>query len=183
MTSEEYYQKAFMLTGEQDTPFFKGICYTFGYGVIIDLQKAKNAYTEGAKQKNVKCMYGLAALLLKSKVVSDTDTAHKLFCAAFQELYRQAQLGDPISQRMVSCYYLFGDRGVSQDFLQAKNWLMQAAESGDMDAQMNLAHCYETGNVFCKNLNLALEWYAKSAIQGNQKALKKIDELRRDLNE
>lgn len=179
MNSEMYYQKAFSAVESSDTQYFKGVCYTFGYGVNIDLQKAKNAYVEGAKRNNAKCMYGLAILLLKSKVKADYEAAQDLFRDAFGELYRQARLDDPISQRMVSCYYLFGDRGVPKNLPQAKNWLLQAAENGDAEAQMNLAHCYETGNAFCKDLSLALEWYAKSAAQGNHKASEKLVELRR----
>ena len=178
MNSELYYQKAFIVTSNDDKQYFKGICYTFGYGVDKDLQKAKEAYEEGTKFKNAKCMYGLAILLMKSEIVTNIKAAQKLFCKAFGELYRQALLDDPISQRMVSCYYLFGNRGIPKNVPEAKKWLVKAAENGDAEAQMNLAHCYETGNAFQQDLNLALEWYEKSSIQGHYKASIKLDELR-----
>lgn len=179
MDTEMYYQKAFTKADGEDSQYFKGICYTFGYRVNVDLEKAKNAYAEGAKNKNAKCMYGLAILLLKSKTKADAEAAQNLFCGAFHDLYEQAQLDDPIAQRMVSCYYLFGDRGVSKNTSEAKKWLLKAAENGDSEAQMNLAHCYEMGVAFPLDLNLALEWYAKAAAQGNRKAGQKLDEMRK----
>lgn len=179
MNSEAYYQKAFTVPRDADSQYFKGICYTFGHGVSVDLEKAKSAYEEGAKNRNAKCMYGLAILLLKSTKKADAEAAHDLFCGAFHDLYEQAQLDDSIAQRMVSCYYLFGDRGVSKNISNAKKWLLKAAENGDSEAQMNLAHCYETGEVFPQDLDLALEWYTKAATQGNRKASQKLDEMRK----
>lgn len=182
MNTELFYQKAFSEDDGNDTQYYKGVCYTFGYGVDVDLDKAKASYCEGVDKKNVKCMYGLAVLLLKSKMTEDKVKANSLFSAAFKELYDQATMNDPISQRMVSCYYLFGDRGVDQNLVEAKNWLQKAAQNGDAEAQMNLAHCYEVGDVFRKDINLALKWYAKSASQGNVSSSKKVAKLRTKAN-
>ncbi len=79
---------------------------------------------------------------------------------------------------MLSCYYLFGDRGVGKDADSAINWLMASAKNGDLIAQQNLAHCYETGTILKKDVNLAIFWYNESAKQGNVVALTKIQKLR-----
>lgn len=183
MNSEMYYRAAFSIKDNLDADYFKGVCYAFGYTVPPDSTKAKAAYVEGVKNGNAKCKYGLAVLLIKSKIDSDVEAAQDLFREAFEELYKQASLDDPISQRMISCYYLFGDRGVSTDTEEAGKWLLKAAQHGDAEAQMNLAHCYETGTVFCADVGLALEWYTRSAMQGNVKASQKLAELRRNGNE
>jgi TPR repeat protein len=47
----------------------------------------------------------------------------------------------------------------------------EAAERGNSDAQCNLAHCYEFGNIVDINLEKAVEWYTKAAEQGNAFAL------------
>lgn len=179
MNSEICYQEAIIKKRSDDLQYYKGFHYAFGYGVEEDLEKAKNAYMEGVKLKNAKCMYGLAVLLLKSNVNQEDELIYSLFYNAFSELYRQACSGDPVSQRMVSCYYLCGDRGVTKNLTEAKYWLLQAAENGDSEAQMNLAHCYETGNAFDIDIELSFKWYEKSAAQGNKEASQKLVELRR----
>lgn len=183
MHSDIYYYNAFQSNKSIDAFYFKGICYAFGYGVDVDLEKAREAYREGINVKNAKCMYGLAVLLLKSTSKSDMEFAYELFCEAFDELYRQAEKEDPISQRMISCYYLFGNRGISKNISEAKKWLVKSAENGDAEAQMNLAHCYELGNVFQQNLDMAVEWYKKSAAQGNYKAVQRLKEILGEKNE
>lgn len=183
MNSEQIFQAAFLATDNCDTDYFKGLCYTFGYNVEQDVSKAKAQYAEGADRGNVKCKYGLAVLLLKSKYLEEVDLSHTLFSEAFEELYKQATSDDPISQRMISCYYLFGDRGVARDTEEASKWLLKAAQNGDAEAQLNLAHCYETGTVFRQDIGLSIEWYAKAAAQGNEKATKQLDKLRRSENE
>ncbi len=178
MNSEMIYQKGFLEKDEIDSLYYQGVCYSFGYGVSKDLEKAKNTYKEGTENKNAKCMYGLAILLSKSKKRLNKNIAQRLFVEAFEDLYQQAKLGDPVSQRMISCYFLFGNRGVPQNLDDAKTWLLLAAENEDAEAQMNLAHCYETGNLFPLDLHLAHEWYVKAAAQGNCKACEKLGEMR-----
>ena len=183
MNSEQVFQTAFLTTDNSDTDYFKGLCYTYGYNVERDVSKAKAQYAEGVAKGNAKCKYGLAVLLLKAKNLEEADLSLALFSEAFEELYKQATSDDPISQRMVSCYYLFGDRGVDRDTEEASKWLLKAAQNGDAEAQINLAHCYETGTVFPQDIDLSIEWYIKAAAQGNEKAVKQLDKLRRSENE
>lgn len=179
MTSDAIYTMAFDESRQCiDSEYYKGVCYSFGYHVKADQKKAKEAYIEGVKKENAKCKYGLAVLLMKSSCINEQKEARQLFYDAFENLKNQAIAEDAISQRMVSCYYLFGDRGVEKNLHEAKKWLVKAAENADMEAQMNLAHCYEVGMAFEKNNKLAIEWYTKAAVQGNKKAEGKLEKLK-----
>jgi len=178
MTSQQIWQRAFDMQPEDgDTAYYRGVCRSFGYGVEQDLKAACAEYEAGAGLGSAKCCYGLAVLTMKEKSEEKRKKAADLFAAAFPQLLKEAVEGDAVSQRMVSCCYLFGDRGPERDMAQAKKWLLTAAENGDMDAQADLAHCYATGTAFSKDLQSARLWYQRAAQQGSKKAEKALDEL------
>lgn len=64
--------------------------------------------------------------------------------------------------RYIGLMYLNGE-GVKKDNTVAFTQFKRAAELGDMTAQYWLAHCYENGIGTQKNLDLAKQWYIKSA--------------------
>ena len=172
MKTEKYYSLGFV-DFNKDQFYFRGICYFFGYGVDIDRQKAVEMYSIGVKNNNAKCMYSLAVVLQKT----EPEKSQSLFSQAFIDLKEEASNGDEISQRMISCYYLFGDRGVKQNIDEAKKWLLLSAENDDPEAQFNLAGCYESGEFFEKNPILAKKWYIRSALLGNTKSAMKLEEM------
>ena len=172
LKTEKYYSLGFVEYND-DEYYFKGICYFFGYGVDMDRQKAVEMYSIGVRSNNAKCMYSLAVTLKNT----EPEKSQSLFSQAFVDLKEEASCGDEISQRMISCYYLFGDRGVKQNIDKAKKWLLLSAENDDPDAQFNLAGCYENGEFFEKNPILAKKWYSRSALLGNTKSAIKLMEM------
>ena len=178
MNTNQYYAKAF---GNNDytaeSLFYQGICYSYGYGVERDLEKALDAYRRGADLGCSKCKYGLAVLLEKKGGVDGATEAHSLFVEAFPSLHEEATNGEPESQRMISCYYLFGNRGIPKDIDKARKWLEESANRGCIEAQLNLAHCYEKGFGYEKDLNSAKKWYASAWKQGSMKGKAKLDFL------
>lgn len=175
MNIAEIYKRAFEIDEEKsDMYYYRGVCYSFGYhNVKVDIEKAKEAYEYGILKGNAKCKYGLAMIFLKEK---QSDSL-LLLKSAFDDLLSEAKADDAVSQRMVSCYYLFGDRGQQKDIGKAMYWLKKSAKNGDIDAQMNLANCYEDGFYIEKNKEKAKKWYNCANKQGCEKARMKLVEM------
>ena len=53
-------------------------------------------------------------------------------------------------------------------------WFLKSAMQGDGDAQYAVGLCYEEGMGVEVDLDEALEWYARSAKQGNKEAKKRL---------
>ena len=146
-----------------------------------DISIVESFYQKGILEGSAKCMYGLAILFLKKYSPSD-NRAIELFTKAFPLLLDEAENNDAVSQRMVSCYYLMGDRGIERDVDKAKQWLMKAAVNGDADAQINLADSYKKGDFFEKDISKAIEWYRKAAEAGAAKAIDRLKGLEDEIN-
>ncbi len=57
-------------------------------------------------------------------------------------------------------------QGVKQNFHEAANWYLKAAQKGNSDGQYNLAVLYANGNGVSKNMSEAAKWYREAAAQG-----------------
>jgi hypothetical protein len=65
--------------------------------------------------------------------------------------------------------YRNGD-GVPQDYAQAVTWYRQAAEQGDIDAQLSLGNAYHFGQGVSQDYAQAVSWYRQAADQGDADA-------------
>ena len=71
----------------------------------------------------------------------------------------------------VSEWYALGDNCYSQqNYSDAVNWFLKAAEHGHVEAQFKLGNCYEYGNGVPENSEAAARWYRKAAEQGHIEA-------------
>ena len=62
-------------------------------------------------------------------------------------------------------------RGVEQDYEQAREWYLKAANMGNMEAQYSLATMYKLGQGDEEqDYSMAKEWYEKAAKQGFDRA-------------
>ena len=159
-----------------DQFYYKGL-ENLKYNIAI----TESFYQKGILEGSAKCMYGLAILFLKKYSSSDERT-NELFSKAFPLLLDEAEHNDAVSQRMVSCYYLMGNRGIDRDIDKAKQWLIKSAENGDVDAQINLADSYKKGDFFEKDIDKASEWYKKAVEAGATKAVERLKELENEKN-
>ena len=137
---DEYYEKAFVIE-VKDSLYYKGLCYSKGIGVERDIQEAKKY-----------------------------DESFKYFGEAFSDIYIEAENGDAVSQKMISCYFLFGDRGVGKDIKKAKKWLILSAANGDLESQLILADSYKYGKIFEKDIDKSIYWFEKATKQGYSEA-------------
>ncbi|OAQ27672.1 HCP-like protein [Linnemannia elongata AG-77] len=78
----------------------------------------------------------------------------------------KATLGDARSQVELGDMYRVGD-GVEQDFEQAHDWYLKAANQGDPSGQCNLGHLYRLELGVDRDHSIALSWYKKAAAQGD----------------
>ena len=60
--------------------------------------------------------------------------------------------------------------GVPQDYKQAIEWYIKAADQGHASSQFNLGNMYANGRGVSQDYTQAVVWYTKSAEQGNASA-------------
>lgn len=161
---------------EADKYYYCGFRNIIGLNCEKNKERARKEYLLGAQLDSAKCLYALAVLALKNQPAE----AKRLFAKAFDGLLAEAECGDVFSQRMVSCYYYFGDRGIKKDFNLAISWLKKAAEGGNYEAQFDLGLCYQQGDGVEYDLALARYWYAKAANAGYQKAAIALTRLNKE---
>ena len=115
--------------------------------------------------------------VIYEKNTENCSKALGYFIEAFEGLLLEAQNGDVLSQRMISCYYLFGTRGVKQDMGAATYWLRCAAIGDNAEAQYNLGESYLTSKGVEVDVQKAKYWLIKSLKNGYFKAQKMLDEI------
>lgn len=96
-----------------------------------------------------------------------------------EQIYRDANLGDPKAQLYLGSMYGNG-KGVPLDHAEAAKWYRKAAEQGYAKAQWYLGRAYYNGAGLPRDYAEAEKWYRKAADQGLAEAkidLKKMLEL------
>lgn len=89
---------------------------------------------------------------------------------AADEVERDAAAGDVDAQYRLGLRQLHGEGG-RQDGFAALRWLRQAAESGDVRAQLALGRIYLTGyDTVGQDLGESDRWLAAAAAQGDREA-------------
>ena len=104
--------------------------------------------------------------IIKQKYSSDT---YKAVIRYRFSLLRDADGGDARSQYMLGDWFCC--HKTNPDYKkEGAIWLSKAANQGDLDAQYQLAQCYETGYGINKDETIASVLYQKAAKQGHVKA-------------
>ena len=77
--------------------------------------------------------------------------------------------GDAGAQNFLGVLYADG-KGVSRDYVKARQWYEKAAAQGDAMAKYNLGLIYAQGQGVPKDYDQAQQWVEKAAVQGNASA-------------
>ena len=85
-----------------------------------------------------------------------------------EELVKQ---GDADAMYELGHYYLYGQKGLSQDYEKAKELFEQSANLGNTWAISNLGYMYYFGQGVLQDYEKAKEFYEKSASLGNDKSM------------
>jgi uncharacterized protein len=94
-----------------------------------------------AEQGNAKAQFLLALMYKDGEGTKPDQVAYAYWLG---ELVKSAERGDPVAQWELSCKLRWGNHFL-QDVCKANNWLEQAAENGNGDAQFHLAHYLKHG--------------------------------------
>ena len=144
--------------GNADASNMLGQMYENGWGVDIDLVKAKRLYTRGANIGHLESVNSLRALKNEEyqkelvKVRSDADA------------------GNAAAQNRLGEMYEFG-YGLKRSPAMALDWYMKAAGQNYVAAQHNIGRCYNFGTGVAQNFAEAEKWYRKAAEQGHTDAM------------
>ena len=156
----------FINTGNKKQVLFEiGELYNSGRGVINDIEKANDFYTQAANEGSADAMFAIGL----NNVLSNK---HK----AFKWWFKGAKAGHFKAMTFISNCYTKGD-GVEKDQKQALYWIKKGAELGDIGLMFRLGYEYIQGNIVKQDTQKALFWYHKVAEKGENKALLEIAEL------
>jgi TPR repeat protein/Zn-dependent protease with chaperone function len=144
-------KKGYELLAEADQAgayFMLGQIYKHGYGVEQDKAKALE-YFQRAADRGV----GPAFTELGEAYLSQTSKSQK----GIGYLERGAALGHDRAMDQLATAFDKG-KAVVADEMEAKKWLLAAAEQGNIHSQKVVAQYYERGTYFPKNKDMAAKW-------------------------
>jgi hypothetical protein len=131
--------------------------------------EARNSYRIAAAAGHREAQFALAAMLAKSAAEADRKEAAEWFGKADEAGHKAAANG-------LGELYRDG-AGALQHLGKARTIFQRAAEHGDPDAMYNLAGMQDAGLGGPRDTDKALEWYARAADQGHEKASEVIGRL------
>lgn len=159
-TGAKYYIKAAEL-GNPVAQYKLAISYeTSALGTPKDIKKTLKWLMESAKQGYAPAENWLGGIYLRGQTLKrDPKEAHKW-------LLKAAEHGLCRAQRTLGEMYFYGN-GIRKDENKALKWFMKAAKQNDPESKFYI------GQIFAKRGKClkALEFYKKSALQGNPFAL------------
>lgn len=98
------------------------------------------------------------------------------YSLAFKELFRPAELGDPVAQFSIALLHYRG-QGVAMNHAEARRWYKLAADRGYGRAQVNLAIMCAEGEGGPRDFVEAYKWFTLAAAQGIQNGADARDAL------
>lgn len=144
--------------GQPDATNLLGRMYQFGWGVPLDVAKARQYYRQGAQVGHIESVNSLRAL-------NNID-----FRKEFDKLLPKASQGNPSAQNRIGEMYEFG-YGVDRNPANAYDYYRRAAEQGYVGAQHNLARSYNFGTGIEQDFAEAEKWYRVAAKKGYTKSM------------
>ncbi|MCK4837556.1 MAG: sel1 repeat family protein [Desulfobulbaceae bacterium] len=156
------------LDGNPEASFLIGKMYQDGAGVEENIPKAVKFFKQAAAKDHVEAQYLLGAMYAYGEgVKQDDDEAISLWtkAAARGHLKAKTDLEKIFNIRVAAV--TGSDTVVDRGKVEA---IIKSAESGDANAQYDLAQLYEEGIEVPQSVVKALKWYQKAAAQGHIEA-------------
>ena len=142
--------------GLKISQFNMGCFYENGWGTTADKEKALYWYKKAAEQ-------------------GDEDAQKRI------NALQKSGEGDANAQYELGRYYAYNEKRVEknsfQDWMTAFKCFKKAAEQGHVQAQFELAKCYDIGFGVTSDMQQALFWYRKAAENGHTDAIKRLSEI------
>lgn len=153
-------------SGDAKAEFEVGMRYSEGKVVATDAREAAVWFERAAQQHLAPAAYRLGSSYEKGLGVDRNAAEAKRW-------YREAaEAGNVRSMHNLGVLYA-NDR----DMPSAIPWFQKAAEAGLKDSQFNLGIIYALGSGVKADLAISYKWFALAAMQGDQEATKKRDEV------
>ena len=147
--------------GDPQAPFYLGIMFDEGSGVIKDQKKSFEWFEKAAKNGNTDAFFVIGSrYLYGSGVEKDYKEALKWYKRSVEE----GKKDDKTIYFMIGSMYYNG-LGTLKDTSEAAKWYEKAAEKGDAFSQAMLAMQYYSGQGILTNMEKARYWAEKSAEQ------------------
>lgn len=144
--------------GYDSAQYNLALCYEFGRGTEINLSEAIKWYEKAAEQGNVDAQYNLAICFKEGRgTEANLQKAIEWYQKAAEQDYHAMN-------NLAVCYEEEGN------LKEAFKLYETSAKQGNVDAQFNLALCYEEGKGTEIDLKEAIKWYEKAAEQGDANA-------------
>jgi TPR repeat protein len=87
-----------------------------------------------------------------------------------EKLAQEAMRGNAGARKKL-CEQWLGIAAVVHDYREAVAWCLLAAQSGDVQAQVELARLYQVGNGVAADAQEAMKWYELAVLQDNEQAM------------
>lgn len=155
-----------------------GVVYRDGIVVACDPKKAVACFEKAAEQGNVSAMCCLADMYGGNRGISqDYQRAEAYADAAYRELVKHSEEVAPsfYDDILLALAKLYSEK--LDDSRKAFSLWGEAAQRGNINAQVVLGACYADGRGTEKSKERALYWWKKAAAQGDEDAKQFIAEL------
>jgi TPR repeat protein len=149
----EWYEKAGK-AGQSVGYYNLAVCYDVGMGVTADAGKAQQNFQKAADLGMPLAMYKLSSIFILGTGTA-RDTAKGIAW-----LEKAANAGLAAASNDLGTIYLAGLLGRKMDKQKALSFFMKAAESGSLEAVMNIAAMYKDGVGVKANPAVAYRWYS-----------------------
>ena len=162
--------KVLAMRGDAVAQYELGARYADGRGLPRDAKASAQWIEKAAEQGLAPAQYRMGSYFEKGVGV-DRD-----FIRARAYYERAAKAGNARAMHNLAVLFAEGEEG-KPDYAAASDWFRKAAEFGVRDSQYNLAILYARGLGVAQSLPQSYMWFALAALQGDQDAARKRDEV------
>jgi TPR repeat protein len=153
--------------GNVDAEYYAAIMYIFGRGTIPKNGVKGCAYAGKASDARPEAMH-LVGLCYQNGLSGAKDTAKA------EAAYLNAANKGFVKSKCALGGMLMNEPGQAQ---RGMDYCKQAAQAGDIDAQMTVADIYFSGGPVTADRTEARRWYEMAANQGNAQAARRLGEM------
>ena len=161
--SVRYYRIAAEL-GFTRAQYKLGVCYFSGFGVEIDTNKALQWFEKAAKQGDINAKYNIGNIYEWTN--NPLDTSAFLDTVIYAGILLSVNKDDIDALGVLGACLIKG-KGGEKNEEKGFEYLKQAAEKGNSNAQAYIGYLFITGKGVEKNKEEAVKWFKMSANQGN----------------
>ena len=153
--------------GHADAMGGLGYFYSQGISVPKDPEKALEWFRKGAEKGSAKSQYNFGTSLMKAH---EQQPDEKQAAEAIEWVRKAAEQKLPEANLTYGTYAYFGEHNTAQNYDIAASHFKVAADHGLAEAQNYLGAMNENGQGMAIDIEQAITWYRKAALQGHIRA-------------